>query len=184
MEGAAYFPWDDVLALRNHGPQEHYTVEHAREKYLTKATPCPRCNMPAEELSWVYLVSPEWTWQTSCGRAGWVTIWPRRATLKGQLAEFVAHRAFVLFWAGFIVAVPYAQLVGHAAFLESLMGDDYQRDYKRVIEELGEMLGYLLILLGSIEALLQAGRCARPQSSTPARPCSPSPVRPRPRRPS
>ena len=35
------------------------------------------------------------------------------------------------------------------------MGDDYLRDYKRVIEELCELLGYMLILAGSIEAILQ-----------------------------
>jgi hypothetical protein len=35
------------------------------------------------------------------------------------------------------------------------MGNDYMRDYKRVIEELGEFLGYLFIMIGSIEAVLQ-----------------------------
>lgn len=53
-----------------------------------------------------------------------------------------------------IVAVPIAQLLGHAAFLESLMGENYMRAYKRVIEESGELLGYLLLLEGSIESLV------------------------------
>ncbi|AQQ70849.1 hypothetical protein SMSP2_01211 [Limihaloglobus sulfuriphilus] len=33
--------------------------------------------------------------------------------------------------------------------------DDYSASYKRVIEELGEFMGYMLIMFGSLEALLQ-----------------------------
>mgnify|MGYP005853766709 CR=1 FL=1 len=72
-----------------------------------------------------------------------------------QIEQFIRTRSFALLWCGFIVAVPYAQLVGHGNFLELLMGDDYMRDYKRVIEELGELMGYLLIMVGSLEAVLQ-----------------------------
>ena len=75
--------------------------------------------------------------------------------LQIQIEQFIRTRSFALLWCGFIVAVPYAQLVGHGNFLELLMGDDYMRDYKRVIEELGELLGYLLIMVGSLEAVLQ-----------------------------
>ncbi len=72
-----------------------------------------------------------------------------------QANGFIRTRSFALLWCGFIIAVPYSQLVGHGKFLELLMGNDYLRDYKRVIEELGELLGYLLIMVGSIEAVLQ-----------------------------
>jgi hypothetical protein len=72
-----------------------------------------------------------------------------------QLNGFVCSRAFSLLWCGFIVTVPFTQLIGHGDFLQSLMGNDYVRDYKRVIEELGELLGYMLILIGSFEAVLQ-----------------------------
>ena len=35
------------------------------------------------------------------------------------------------------------------------MGDDYERGYKRVIEELCELLGYLLIFIGSVEIFMK-----------------------------
>jgi len=75
MDGAAYFPWDDVLASKNHTrSEERHSVEDAQKKYLRRASPCPQCGVPAERLSWIYLLSPEWTWQTFCGKAGWITV--------------------------------------------------------------------------------------------------------------
>ena len=35
------------------------------------------------------------------------------------------------------------------------MGDDYNRDYKRVIEEILEVMGYALLLIGSFESIVQ-----------------------------
>lgn len=90
-----------------------------------------------------------------CAITGILIYWRKQDTLTAQMTAFIGTRAFSLLWCGFIVTVPVAQLVGHGAFLRLLMGDDYVRDYKRVIEELGELLGYLLIFIGSIEAVLQ-----------------------------
>lgn len=77
--------------------------------------------------------------------------------ISRQLPLFLASRGFVILWAGFLIAVPVGQLVGHGAFLQMVMGDDYNRDYKRAIEETLETLGYLLVLVGSFEALFQLG---------------------------
>jgi len=52
----------------------------------------------------------------------------------------------------------------HGAFLQLVMGDDYNRDYKRVIEETLETMGYILILIGSFESVLQL-RTAVPEPS-------------------
>lgn len=75
--------------------------------------------------------------------------------LNRQIATFLSSRAFATLWAGFIVAVPVAQLLGHGPFLETLMGDDDERSYKRVIEESGELIGSILLLAGSIESMVQ-----------------------------
>ncbi|MBE0536234.1 MAG: hypothetical protein IH624_11250 [Phycisphaerae bacterium] len=91
----------------------------------------------------------------ACAITGTLLFWRRADALMPQVRQFVGTRAFALMWCGFIVAVPYSQLVGHGKFLELLMGDDYVRNYKRVIEELGELLGYLLLLIGSLEAVCQ-----------------------------
>jgi len=82
-------------------------------------------------------------------------------TLKRQIMRLPHSRAFSLLWAGFIIAVPFAQLVGHGAFLQIVMGDDYSRNYPRIIEELGEFMGYVLLLIGGFELILQL-RAARP----------------------
>jgi len=74
--------------------------------------------------------------------------------LKRQIAHFLPSPAFTMLWAGFVVAVPVAQLLGHGSFLKSLMGDDYIRSYKRVIEECGELIGYMLLLAGSVESVI------------------------------
>ena len=84
-----------------------------------------------------------------------IICWKNKDVMAVQMNSFVHTRFFSLLWCGFIVAVPIAQLVGNGKFLQLLMGDDYVRDYKRVIEELLELFGYLLILIGSLEAILQ-----------------------------
>ena len=90
----------------------------------------------------------------------------QRTLVKRQLPPFLATRAFAILWAGFLVAVPFGQLIGHGAFLQLVMGDDYNRDYKRVIEETLETMGYILILIGSFESVLQL-RTAVPGQSRP-----------------
>jgi hypothetical protein len=85
-------------------------------------------------------------------------IYSQRARFRRQLAHFLPSSAFAVLWSGFIVAIPVAQLVGHGLFLQTLMGDDYQRIFKRVIEECLEFVGYLMLFAGSIETRLQMQR--------------------------
>lgn len=54
-----------------------------------------------------------------------------------------------------IVAVPISQLLGHGDFLQALMGDKYDRSYKRVIEETLGLMGYILVFAGTVEAALE-----------------------------
>ncbi|HPB31724.1 MAG TPA: hypothetical protein PLB62_09730 [Candidatus Sumerlaeota bacterium] len=84
-----------------------------------------------------------------------------RATFMKGLGTLISGRAFMLMWCGFIVAVPFAQMVGHSKFLKQVMGNYYKRDYKRIIEESGEVLGYIFILLGAIEAILYCRKAMR-----------------------
>jgi hypothetical protein len=77
-----------------------------------------------------------------------------RRTLRSQMDYFTKTASFGTLWAGFVIVVLLAQLIGHGAFLEQVMGDDYHHQYKRVIEEIFEMFGYLIILFGSLEAVI------------------------------
>lgn len=94
-------------------------------------------------------------------KAGYVCIvfagvvgYTNQDVLQPQIKHFLNSRAFSLLWAGFIVAIPFAQLVGNGAFLQAIMSDDYSRDYRRMIEEIGELMGYGLLLIGSRELIL------------------------------
>ena len=85
---------------------------------------------------------------------GLLTVWCGRRELPRQIRIFVNHRSFGMMWPGFIVAIPFGQLVGHGPFLRDLFGEDYERSVKRVIEESSEMIGYLIIALSGIDLAL------------------------------
>jgi len=65
-----------------------------------------------------------------------------------------------------MVAFPFAQLVGHGAFMQVIMGDDYSRDYRHMIEEIGELMGYGLLLIGSFELIMETRMTATRDEST------------------
>lgn len=85
--------------------------------------------------------------------AAWLLLRHHR-TLLPQIAAFLRTPAFAVLWAGFIVAVPLAQLVGHGPFFLLFMDEVHVRNIKRVFEESGEFCGYLILFFGTIESIL------------------------------
>jgi len=85
--------------------------------------------------------------------AAWLLLRHYR-TLLPQIAAFLRTPAFAVLWAGFIVAVPLAQLVGHGPFFLLFMDEVHVRNIKRVFEESGEFCGYLILFFGTIESIL------------------------------
>jgi hypothetical protein len=74
-ESAAHYSWQLVNAARNDQRlQEQHSPEDARRCYGHNASPCPKCNTPAERLAWFYFSSPEQDWRALAGRAGWMTV--------------------------------------------------------------------------------------------------------------
>jgi hypothetical protein len=53
------------------------SVEEAKEQFLHQALPCPLCKTPPEQLSWVYLVIPQWASKDTEEKEGWLTICDR-----------------------------------------------------------------------------------------------------------
>lgn len=102
------------------------------------------------------------------------------AALRAQAAEFVATRACGILWVGFLIAVPIAQLVGHGPLLRLGLGDDYSFAYKQMIEEILEVLGYLVIAIAGVEAALQLRAPARAAGASPTVLAFPYERRPRP----
>ncbi len=77
--------------------------------------------------------------------------WSFRTVLPGQVAAFLRTPAAAFLFAGFFVVVLYAQLVGQKALWQGIGSLDLMRPAKDIAEEISELLGYLLILIGAIE---------------------------------
>ncbi|MEE4186496.1 MAG: hypothetical protein V2J12_12080 [Gammaproteobacteria bacterium] len=103
-------------------------------------------------------------WQVLCGvliaancvygirhRVGLVQGW-RRSWPSAGLAMLLA---------GFIMLVPFAQMVGHEGLWRAILADDYLRVVKVVAEEFVELGAYLLITIGAIEFVYAWSRLPR-----------------------
>lgn len=75
-------------------------------------------------------------------RLAWTRIWP--------------SPGLTLLFAGFLVHFAFVPFVGHAPLWEAMLGDDYRRVIKMTVEELIELSGYFLWLIGTIEYTIQA----------------------------
>lgn len=95
--------------------------------------------------------------------AGAVAVYRYRASFRCGAIALLHDRFFALLWCGLVMAVPFAQLAGHGAFLELVLEDAYNRSQKRLFEELGELIGYVLVFLGAVELMLSSrGEGTRP----------------------
>ncbi|MFP4532385.1 MAG: hypothetical protein ACLFNS_06860 [Desulfobacterales bacterium] len=72
-----------------------------------------------------------------------------------SLPTFLQNESIAAFKEGGWVECCQLMLLGHGDFLQSLMGDNYDRSYKRVIEESLELMGYILVFAGTIEASVE-----------------------------
>ena len=73
MTETELFPWDDVIRCRAQ-TSKPTPLRKAQRRYGPQAMACPSCGAPATAHAWFYFESPAWTWDHSCGRAGWMTV--------------------------------------------------------------------------------------------------------------
>jgi hypothetical protein len=78
---------------------------------------------------------------------GWRRSWP-----SAGLAMIIG---------GFILLIPFAQLIGHEALWQEIMGESYVRVVKVAAEELFELGAYVMITMGSVEFLYAWSRLPR-----------------------
>lgn len=78
---------------------------------------------------------------------GWKRSWP--------------SAGLAMIMGGFILLIPFAQLVGHGALWQSILGDGYLRVVKVAVEEFIELGAYALIAIGSAEFLYAWSRLPR-----------------------
>jgi len=78
---------------------------------------------------------------------GWRRSWP--------------SAGLAIIFAGLILLIPFAQLIGHAPLWKGVMGDSYVRVVKVIAEEFIELGAYILIAIGSAEFLFAWSRLPR-----------------------
>lgn len=88
--------------------------------------------------------------------AGAVVGWRGRAVLLEQLLELSATPAAALVFAGALVVLVHAQVLGQKELWETLVpGGADARTVKKTVEECSELTGYLLLLFATIEIEVQ-----------------------------
>jgi hypothetical protein len=73
--------------------------------------------------------------------AAWRRLWP--------------SAGLALLYAGALIEFVFAQLVGHEPLWQAIAGDGYQRIVKVALEELIELMGYYLWVIGTIEYTIE-----------------------------
>ena len=72
---AGGYPWEDVGKSRGDWKLQLFQwLSRGKHKYMELAKPCPSCGAGPRAMAWVYFVSPVWTWEHLCGRAGWLVV--------------------------------------------------------------------------------------------------------------
>lgn len=94
-----------------------------------------------------------------------------RQTLKGGILNFLNRPSFGIMASGFITVFVFSRLIGRQVLWRAIMSDDYLRVVKIAVEESFELLGYILIFIGSLEflreILLLRENIKQPQTDTP-----------------
>ncbi len=113
----------------------------------------------ARELDSFFNVVFEGAWKIALALMFFVaavyTIRHRRGMLA-QIPRLLPSRSFGLLLAAFLWVIVASPLMGQQVVWESALGEAYERRIARIIEELGELVGYVVLLLASIEACFEA----------------------------
>jgi hypothetical protein len=75
-------------------------------------------------------------------------------SMLAGLSQFLRSQAGIVMIVGLVVLLFYSRLFGMTELWKGIMGDSYIRTVKNAIEETCELLGYSLILAGSVRYLL------------------------------
>ena len=83
-----------------------------------------------------------------------VYLWGKFSTIYGSLKAFAEYSFYGTFVAGLVTVLAFSRILGRGSFWTSLMGDQYMRVVKNVVEEGVETLGYTLITISAVELVL------------------------------
>ena len=72
-----------------------------------------------------------------------------RGTVIGPMIDFSKTKSFTCVAVGLLIVVLFSRLFGTGQLWQAVMGEDYRKLYKSIIQEGLEQLGYVLICFGS-----------------------------------
>lgn len=101
-----------------------------------------------------------WTWCWIFPMTGFIILIRQLRKETATFTHFLRSHSFHMMMTAIIIIIPVAQCLGHRSFLADLLGDPCIDSHlvRRIVEEPIELLGYLQILLASIESALELRR--------------------------
>lgn len=75
-----------------------------------------------------------------------------------SLAAFMKKRAFIFIFIGLLIVLVYSRLFGMGELWKAIMGDNFNRTVKNIVEEGSELWGYALVFWGSVKYWLESKR--------------------------
>jgi MFS superfamily sulfate permease-like transporter len=82
----------------------------------------------------------------------------QRRRFLDEFAYYSNTFSFGLFTAGVLTTYIFSRLYGRQEFWQTILDDNYVRNFKNIAEEVVELLGYSLMLIATLELLLLARR--------------------------
>ena len=73
-----------------------------------------------------------------------------------SLAAFMKTRAFIFIFIGLLIVLVYSRLFGMGELWKAIMGDNFNRTVKNIVEEGSELWGYALVFWGSVKYWLES----------------------------
>lgn len=98
-----------------------------------------------------YIAQGFWVYPaTIVGVATIAILYRLRIKIIPSIVSFSGTRAFTYLIVGLLLTVLFSRAFGTGWFWAEVMGEDYQRIYKTIIQEGLELLGYVFIFFGSV----------------------------------
>ena len=74
------------------------------------------------------------------------------------LANFMKTRSFIFIFIGLLIVLAYSRLFGMGELWHAVMGENFNRTVKNVVEEGSELWGYALVFWGAVKYWLETKR--------------------------
>jgi hypothetical protein len=78
----------------------------------------------------------------------------QRGTVIAPAIESASTKPFAYLIVGLLLVIVFSRAFGTGQLWEEVMGEDYRRIYKSVIQEGIELLGYVLVFFGALTTFL------------------------------